>query len=246
MDIETEAKEWLQRLIAAEKGKDRLRAASELSRLGVWSRGSVRTRGSLHAAGENRLPEPEKLEKVLQYLGDRRKDVRCQVALALGEWGGESAASALGRMLDSDTSEEVRLYCITALRTIGGTIAAEALRRAAAAGSEAVRDAAIGAIEELATGGRVDDTESLSTRQATPPSTGRTEGTESTPPGGPVRVRGAVRTRGGVRTSGARSRKTSPSVLAEITNTLERIRTEKTASEYLRCRAGEMLTYLKW
>jgi hypothetical protein len=147
-------------------------------------------------------------------------------------------------MLGSDSSEDVRLYCITALRTIGGPVAAEALRRAAADGSEAVREAAIGAIEELVTGGRVDDTESLPLSRTGAVSADRSEDSEAATVG-PIRVRGAVRTRGAIRTRGGCSGKAGPRMLEDITQTLEQIRTEEGASEYLRYRAGEVLDYLK-
>ena len=62
-------------------------------------------------------------------------------------------------MLKSNTDDKVQLHFITALRTIGGPTAVEGLCLAAKMGSEEGRDAAIAAIEELATGGRIEDTE---------------------------------------------------------------------------------------
>src|SRR5438445_6111307 len=83
------------RLLPARDGPKRGEAALQLHRLGVWTRGSVRTRGSLRAAGENRLPKPAQLQKVI---GSIRKEpdagIRAQLAMALGEWGDDTAATA--------------------------------------------------------------------------------------------------------------------------------------------------------
>src|SRR5262245_54317951 len=86
-----EVRQWLDRLLNSTR-QDRKQAASELGRIGVRTRGSIRPRGSLDQTAKNRLPEPEKIEAVAQCLGDQNKEVRAQVALALGEWGGEDAA----------------------------------------------------------------------------------------------------------------------------------------------------------
>src|SRR5689334_20451639 len=145
-EVEAEVKQWLHRLLTG-AGGPRREAAAELSRLGVWTRGSVRTRGSLGRSAPNRLPEPDRLGEVVACLGDADGEVRRQVALALGEWGDEAAAAALCRLLQADADEEVQLYCVTALRMIGGPTAAEGLRRAAGRGTEAVRHAALTAIE---------------------------------------------------------------------------------------------------
>src|SRR5581483_8041629 len=132
------------------------------------------------------------------------------------EWGGEEAALALREMLGAETDEEVQLSCITALKTIGGPTAAEGLRGAAARGSDAVRHAAVSGIEELATGGRVEDTE----LPAAPSSRGaeRERGTVEPGPGDKVRE-----------------------ALAE---TLRRVSTEETASPSLRQRAARVQRFL--
>ena len=60
-ELEAEVKQWVGRLLAG-AGQNRQQAASELSRLGVWTRGSVRTRGTLSTPrGSNcqaTAPEP--------------------------------------------------------------------------------------------------------------------------------------------------------------------------------------------
>src|ERR1700730_1987993 len=104
-ELEAEVKHSLDRLLAS-AGKNRQQAASELSRLGIWTRSSAQTRGSLRTSAKNRLPQPGKLRELLRCLDDDDKHVRCQVALALGEWGGEDAAAALYHLLQSDADEE--------------------------------------------------------------------------------------------------------------------------------------------
>ena len=124
--LRAEARRRVRQLLTT-TGPQRQQIAAELRRLGVWTRGSVRTRGSLSIPAKNRLPEPDTLVGVVQALTDTDKELRCQVALALGEWGGEAAAVALQQVLQAETDAEVQLHCITALRTIGGATAAEGL-----------------------------------------------------------------------------------------------------------------------
>jgi hypothetical protein len=166
----------------------------------------------------------------VRCLRDTDARVRCQVALALGEWGGEEAAAAVGSLLGSDPNEEVQLYCVTALRLLGGPTATEALRQAVERGTDAVRDAALNAITELVTGGSADDTEGPSppSRPVWPPAE----------PGRGERVREAVRTRGATR--GARA----PAPIESLRGTLERIRADDTVSAALRHKAQEVLAYL--
>ena len=231
-ELEAEVRQWVDQLLAsaAKNRQQAVEAASELSFLGVWTRGSVRTRGSLRATAETRLPEPDKLQLLVSCLEDADKGVRCQVALALGEWGGEGAAAALHQMLRADMEEEVQLYCITVLCSIGGPIAVEGLRQAAERGTEAVRNAAIGGIEELATGGQAEYTEAPAMPQ--PPMLSA------------ARARGALRARGGARTRGRVGQVRREDVVSSVAATLERIRADHTASEYLRQRADEVLVYL--
>jgi hypothetical protein len=157
--------------------------------------------------------------------------VRCQVALALGEWGGEEASTALSTLLESEVDEDVQLYCITALRLLGGPTAAEGLRQAVERGPEPVRDAALGAIAELVTGGSADDTEG-------PPLPLRPT-VLSPETKGPVQERGTVRTRGG----GQGPRGTYH--IDRLRETLHRIRTDESASASVRHKAQDLLAYLQ-
>jgi hypothetical protein len=231
IDDTDEVKQWVDRLIRA-TGDERSHAASELSRLGVWTRGSVRTRGSLASAAQSRLPRAEDLPGILAALQDRSPEVRAQVALALGEWGGPESAPALSDLLATETDDLVRLHCITALRTIGGPAALEGLHAALSSSSNPVRDAALGAIEELATGGRVEDSERPSHEPAS-----------QAPAASPVRTRGGVRVRGGIGTAGK-----TPGAAAvpggKIVATLMTMRSNPAEPEYLRSRARELLELL--
>jgi len=228
-EIAGEVNDWVRRLTAAQ-GANRRHAAAELGRLGVWSRGSIRTRGSLAQSAPNRLPEPEKLDNVIQCLADSAPEVRCEVVAALGEWGGEAAARALMRILQDDPDEQVQLYCVGALCTIGGPVALEGLRFALGRESEALRDAALSAISDLATGGSVDQTEELLASQAALPADERERGA--------VRVRGAQPTRGGPNLKQSRTRQ-------GVVDALSGLSRNPNASEYLRLRADQVLKYLE-
>ncbi len=225
-EIHQEARRWIDQLLIG-TGKDRKKAALELGRLGVRTRGSILPRGTLYVTPRDRFPDPEKIEALLEHLNDEDKEVRSQVALALGEWGGEETAAALRRVLESDSDEQVQLYCITALRTIGGRTSSEGLRYAVASGTEAVRDAAISAIEDLATGGRVDCTEGPDLTQQSKSSS--------------LRIIGDVRTRGAAQ----RRRGTQTDLVNDISDTLQKIRDEEGSSDYLRLRAEEVLKYFR-
>lgn len=224
--LEEETKQWVDRLLAG-AGEERRHAAAELRRLGVWSRGSVRTRGSLTRTAKRRLPQPAQLDKIIRCLKDADDRVRSQLAVALGEWGGEESATALAELLRAETNEAVQLYCINGLASIGGSVALRGLQHAIQHGTAAVQDAAISAIEELATGGRLDDTDNSS---FTAPAAERTRGA--------VRVRGAVRTRGAV------TRGREPNAVKGVRVALEDVRRDRRASKYLRHRAAEVMGYI--
>jgi HEAT repeat protein len=211
----------------------RREAAAELTRLGVWSRGSVRTRGALRRPAPERLPEPERLEQMVSWLGDPDPEVRGLVALALGEWGGAQAARRLADLAGSDEDEDVRLHALAALRLIGGPVAVEALREAVESGSDTLRDAALAGIEELATGGRRDETEWADGAVAAP-----LEEADAAATSRPPVVSGAVRTHGAVRTRGA-------SAGRGLVETLEGVRRDSSTPEYFRHRAEEVLRHLE-
>jgi hypothetical protein len=223
--VHAEVRQWLDTLRAGTAS--RRQAAAELSRLGVWARGSVRTRGSLGRAAQNRLPEPGRLDEILGCLADADHEVRARVAVALGEWGGPKAAEALARMLETETDDRVRLHAVTGLRLIGGPAATEALRRLVETGGEGIRVAALSAIEELITGGRRDDTEAPD-----PPSTVWRSAEQ---PGGP-----AIRTRGATRVQGP-----APPADDQLADTLQRVRADTATSTHVRHHAAEVLRYLQ-
>jgi hypothetical protein len=212
----------LDRLASAQPDQLEL-AAAELARLGVWRRGSTRPRGSLKLAADNRLPEQKQLRGLLRLLVESSAALQCQIALALGEWGDRGAAMALRDLLKSSfegnaqVSERVQLYIITALRTIGGTDAVDGLRLALEHGGEAVRDAAILAISELATKGRSEDLESPIISSAGRESTGTT-----------VSVLAI-----------------DHNIYEDVRGALENIYRNPEISTYLRRQAADVLTYFK-
>lgn len=227
-DYGEEVNIWVERLIAAE-GEQKGIAAGELSRLGVLKHRSVRPRGSLRQAARNELPVPEQLDEVIKSLQDTARKVRCQVALALGEWGDESAAVALAQLLHSDPDQEVQLYCVAALRTIGGPVSASALGQAAAEGhSEALRMAAISAIGELATGGQIEDTE-------LPPPLREAA---------PLPTKGVTRSRETIRTRGGAVHTPATGIERGLITNLEKVAADGTVSEFLRRKAAEVLVCL--
>jgi hypothetical protein len=242
IDIPGQVREWLKRLLAV-SGHERSQAAREISRLGVWSRTGIRTRGSLSASAQNRLPEPDKLGVLVEALQDQDAEVRSQVALALGEWGGAEAARSLAELLRVEQDERVCLFGIAALRTLGGPAALEGLNTALRQGSEAARDAAMEAIEELATGGRKDDSER--------PPIGEFESEESSPaaaghasrPGAP-RTRGSLGAQPGkpVRTRSFGGPASDPG--EKILAALRSIRSNPDEPIHLRDRADELVAYL--
>lgn len=159
--------------------------------------------------------EPEKLAAVMEACHDADGPTRCQIAGALGEWGGRDAAVALSELLRSEQEETVVLYCVTALRTIEGPDAVRGLQWVIEHGTEVTRDAALSALEELVTDGQVDDAEA------------------------PVPLRssaGTIRTRGAVRTHGAAARRSAGSPAGSqrdegtLADTLRRVRDSESSS----------------
>ena len=210
---------WLERLRTGSE-KERAQAASELSRLHIRNRGSVRTRGSLsHSASSEFPPElsTDAMSIVLTALRDESPAIRREVAFALGEWGNEEAANILARMLckpGQDQEAEVRRACIAALKTIGGRVAVQALRMTAESDeSEAVRYDAVAALAELAL--------------------------EAYP--APTAPRSAIRTRG----TPVRPRRDLSPEAQEILETLARIRDNEQEKEYLRLKAEAAIAPLQ-
>lgn len=127
-------------------------------RLGMRVRGTAAPRGKIDKPAEARVALDEaRRSQAARLLRSRNQDLRKQVALMLGEWGGEPEAQMLANSLREDLRQEADApfarYCVAALKNIGGQTAAHALCDAVEHGPEAIQLAALNAIEELVTGG---------------------------------------------------------------------------------------------
>lgn len=132
-----------------------------LHRLGIWSRRSIVPRGSLFRAAANRLSNAGEIQLILFWLRDAPDEIRRKAALVIGQWGGEECIGPLAEALrEKDIDPVTRLYCLSALRNIGGPRVVEAMVDALRSTDSDVQDAALSAVVELATGGSVSDTES--------------------------------------------------------------------------------------
>ena len=176
--LERRASEFLEELerLRGASEQDRVQAASELNRMHIRARGAVRTRGSLSQAALSEFPvsPPDAMSQTLVALCDQSPAIRREVAAALGEWGGATAADILHGMAkgpDQDADEGVRRACVRALGLIGGPVAVEGLCTAAEHDpAEAVRRDGINALVELAlqesTAPRVGTQDAVCTRRS--------------------------------------------------------------------------------
>ena len=146
---QSEITQWVNLL--EEKGSARLRALSQLGRIGVQARGhrSLR-RGSLRAPARSFLT-PADLAQLVEALSDSAPVVRREAAFALGELGGEATLSVLGQLTD-DPSADVRLIAVDALAKIGGPQAVQVLSQTTHDDNELVRARAVHALGQLARG----------------------------------------------------------------------------------------------
>jgi HEAT repeat protein len=146
---QSEIGQWVDLL--EEKGAARLHALSQLGRIGVRARGhrSLR-RGSLRNAARSFLTSANQAQ-LLEALSDSAPVVRREAAFVLGELGGETAISALGR-LTTDPNADVRLIAADALAKIGGPQAVQALSQTTHDDSELVRARAVHALGQLGRG----------------------------------------------------------------------------------------------
>jgi HEAT repeat protein len=146
---QSEITQWIN--LFGEKGSARLRALSQLGRIGVQARGHrPLRRGSLRTPAHSFLTSAD-LAQLLEALSDPAPVVRCETAFVLGELGGETAISALGR-LTTDSNADVRLIAVDALAKIGGPQAVQALVQAVHDDNELVRARAVHALGRLARG----------------------------------------------------------------------------------------------
>lgn len=171
-----EVRRWV-KLLRSKAQEDRLRAALQLGRIGVRTRGGTMTRGSLSSPAAARMPQ-EQLKVALQALSDADPKVREEVAFALGEWADDIAVTVLGRLAKEDAYWPVRAAAVDALGKIGGSQAVEVLEDIALKDvHEDVRARAVGGLAALAK------------------ATGETLlGERFTPTRTAIRTRGAVRT----------------------------------------------------
>ncbi len=146
---QNEIAQWVNLL--EEKGAARLRALSQLGRIGVQARGhrSLR-RGSLRTPARSFLT-PANLAQLLEALSDPAPVVRRETAFVLGELGGETAISTLSQ-LAADPNADLRLIAVDALAKIGGPQAVQALSQTTHDDNELVRARAVHALGQLARG----------------------------------------------------------------------------------------------
>lgn len=121
-------------------------------------------RGSVLKAADDRPEAAELTTDLLEQLANPQGVDRGEVALTLGETGGEKVALMLADALraeleENGPDEDYQAYLATALGALGGSDAIDALLRAAKNGSETVRVNALSALESLVTGGSVALTE---------------------------------------------------------------------------------------
>jgi HEAT repeat protein len=146
---QNEIAQWIDLL--EERGAARLHALSQLGRIGVQARGTRSLqRGSLRTAARSFLT-PANQAQLLEALSDSAPVVRRETAFVLGELGGETAISALGR-LTADSNADMRLIAVDALAKIGGPLAVQALSQTTHDDSELVRARAVYALGQLARG----------------------------------------------------------------------------------------------
>src|SRR5947207_2608684 len=78
--------------VAAE---DRLKAAQRLAELGVWVRGSTQPRGTTERSAACSFPDPTQEQALIACMRAIDGEVRRQIISVLGQWGGETSASAI-------------------------------------------------------------------------------------------------------------------------------------------------------
>ena len=147
-----DVQQWIE-LLHSRVPTERLTGATELASLAVrtWTRGGIRTRGTISQAAPSRLPEGVSLSAAVEAFHDQHVEVRRAVAFALGEWADETAVHVLRQSAAADAESAVRGEAIDALGKIGGQQAVAVLKRAARYDrSVDVRIRAVRALADLA------------------------------------------------------------------------------------------------
>jgi hypothetical protein len=142
---------------AEEFGGETLRTIREES---IDERSTLGPRGTVLDAADVDDKRGEYVPRLLVALVREPGIDRNEVALTLGEIGGQEAAAFLAAALHSELTsgevdEDYQVNLVSALANIGGPDAVEGLLRAAEGGSERVRLVALSGLEALATAGAV-------------------------------------------------------------------------------------------
>jgi hypothetical protein len=142
---------------AEEFGGETLRTIREES---IDERSTLGPRGTVLDAADVDGKRGEYVPRLLVALVREPGIDRNEVALTLGEIGGQEAAAFLAAALHSElmsdeADEDYQVNLVSALANIGGPDAVEGLLRAAEGGSERVRLVALSGLEALATTGAV-------------------------------------------------------------------------------------------
>ncbi len=157
IDFQHEAEKLLNRL---DGSSPPLEILEQLHRYGVWVRGSIRPRGSFAASAAS--PFSHLMPRVLFLIGSGVEKEICRKALlVIGQWGGaECLADVIQLLWSPDTDSDTRLYCLSAIRNIGGPRAVMTIARVLGSGEPDLQESAISAILDLATGGSASDIDS--------------------------------------------------------------------------------------
>jgi hypothetical protein len=152
-----QARDLLAQLLTA-RANEKFGIADQILRFGISSRGTGAPRGNLLHSAETRVPSDD-LDGVAALMEKSvDPEFRQQVALVLGEWGGEHEAQKLVEAVQREgwqtpDQEQFALHCVSALKSIGGRGALQALCDLLRNGSVPIQLSTLNAIEELATGG---------------------------------------------------------------------------------------------
>jgi len=176
IDHQAEAEELIEKLRGQPSVTEVARILEQVHRLGVWSRGSILTRGSLSVPAPPRLTI-EKLKLVRTFVQKGLGESCHKALLVVGQWAGEESLDEPIALLgdphmDKEMDGETPSYCLSVLRYIGGPKAVAAIVNVlnGSTGDDSLRLAAIRAIRDLASGGSVSDIDTIANPAAGIPS----------------------------------------------------------------------------